>query len=113
MINEINSFRANNTPPRSSKFEYLTWTSISGENGAYDLIIQLINESLRESLKTITVPDVRQKYYLQLVELTEQQYLQSIRDSEKRKLETQKFDTQRSELVIPFVENDQFDHAVG
>ena len=89
MINEINSFHAKNTPTLSSKFEYLPWTSISGKNGAYDPIIQLIHENLKESLKTITAPNVRQKYYLQLAELidfvldSKQRYLQSIRVSAK------------------------------
>lgn len=93
------------------------WTNISGRNGAYDPINQLVTENLKNNLKSINAPDIRHKYFQQIAEIVDfilsskQKYLQSVKDGEKRKLQSQKFETMRSELIAPFVENNQFELA--
>lgn len=117
MFNEINNLRSKNTAPLNPKFEYLPWTNIEGRNGAYHPIFQIINENLQQSLKNISAADVRQKYFQQIAELVDflldgkQKFLQSVQDGEKRKLQSQKFEKLRSELIAPFVENNQYDLA--
>lgn len=117
MFNEINNLRLKNAVFLNPKFEYIPWTNMTGKNGAYDPIFQLINENLQQSLKSINAPDIRQKYFQQIAEMVDfvlegkQKYLQSVQEGEKRKLQSQKFEKLRSELITPFVDNNQFDLA--
>ncbi|XP_063701326.1 nuclear pore complex protein Nup133 [Culicoides brevitarsis] len=123
ILSAITKFRAVNAgrfeapTDKIHLFEYLPWTNITGKQGAYDPLMELIKFHIKESFKSVGPVDIRKKMYLQLSELVDfilnskERYLASINDGEKRKILKQKFEALRTELISAFVESENYDIA--
>lgn len=113
-----------------NKFEYHPWTANNGKHGKQafflffffinyyilfvflllglrDVLLQLINVTLKHGSRSTGEPELRQRLYKQLVELIDfvldgrKSYLDSLKDNEKYSLVTQQFQSQRSDLIYP------------
>uniref|UniRef100_A0A336M2M2 CSON000919 protein n=1 Tax=Culicoides sonorensis TaxID=179676 RepID=A0A336M2M2_CULSO len=124
ILSAITKFRTTNAgrfEASSSKmnfFEYVPWTSLSGKNGVYDPLIQLVNLHVQENLKSIGPSDMRKKMFWLLSELVDfilsskQKHILSITDEEKRKIFNQKYEALRTELISHFVRHENYDIGV-
>lgn len=92
---------------RPNNFEYLPWTASTGKNGMRDVLLHLIDVTLKQGARSTGEPELRQKHYKQLVDLIDfvldgrRTYLESIKASEKYGVTLQQYESQRNELINP------------
>ncbi|XP_059618907.1 nuclear pore complex protein Nup133 [Phlebotomus argentipes] len=97
--------------------ENLPWTTMGGKNGIRDALMKMINSTLKYGARGTGEPELRQKYYQQLMELTDfvldgrRNFLESSRRKEQYSILLQQYESQRSDLIYPFVEDEQFELA--
>uniref|UniRef100_A0A1B0CE80 Nucleoporin Nup133/Nup155-like N-terminal domain-containing protein n=1 Tax=Lutzomyia longipalpis TaxID=7200 RepID=A0A1B0CE80_LUTLO len=97
--------------------EVIPWTMQSGKNGIKDALMKLINLTLKYGARSTGEPELRQKHYQQLMELTDfvldgrRNFLESNREKEKFTILQQQYESQRSDLIYPFVEDEQYELA--
>ena len=92
---------------KKNLFEYLPWTSMSGKNGLRETLLLLVNISLKYGARATGEPELKQKIYIQIVDLIDyildgkKSYLESIKDSDKYRVRWQQYESQRNDLIYP------------
>ncbi|XP_053669635.1 nuclear pore complex protein Nup133 [Anopheles nili] len=100
-----------------NRYEQVPWTAMSGKYGLKDVLLQLINTTLRHGIKGTAEPEFRMKHFKHLTELVDyvldgrKTYLESVGDEEKYSVLLQQYESQRSDLIYPFVEALQYEMA--
>lgn len=90
---------------------------MSGKNGIRDALLKMISLTLKYGARGTGEPELRQKHYHQLMELTDfvldgrRNFLESNSDKEKYTILLQQYESQRGDLIYPFVEDEQFELA--
>ncbi|GAB0092436.1 Nuclear pore complex protein Nup133 [Sergentomyia squamirostris] len=98
-------------------YENLPWTSQSGKSGIRDALMKMISLTLKYGARSTGEPELRQKHYHQLMELTDfvldgrRNFVESNKQKEKYKILLQQYESQRSDLIYPFVEDEQYELA--
>ncbi|XP_058458903.1 nuclear pore complex protein Nup133-like [Malaya genurostris] len=107
-------FVVRNDPHR---FEYIPWTASSGKYGLKDLLLHMIGNTQKYGIKGSGEPEFRIKHYKQITELVDfvldgrKKYLESVNDQGKRVVLQQQYESQRSDLIFPLVDAEQFELA--
>lgn len=76
--------------------------------GLRDILLHLINVTLKHGARSTGEPELRQKHYKHLLELIDfvldgrKSYLESIKDNEKYGVLLQQYESQRSALIYHF-----------
>lgn len=99
------------------QFEYQPWTALSGKNGLRDVLLHLISVTLKHGARGTGEPELRQRHYKQLVDLTDFvldgrrtyldrnfAYLESIKNGDKYGVLLQQYESQRNDLISPLGE---------
>uniref|UniRef100_A0A182P085 Nucleoporin Nup133/Nup155-like N-terminal domain-containing protein n=1 Tax=Anopheles epiroticus TaxID=199890 RepID=A0A182P085_9DIPT len=100
-----------------NRYEQTPWTAMSGRNGMRDVLLQLISCTLRHGVKGTAEPEFRMKHFKHLTELIDyvldgrKTYLESVHDEEKYTVLLQQYESQRSDLIYPLVEAEQYEMA--
>lgn len=114
MLREVCKFREQKStlfaPPvnKASKYEYIPWTSASGNGGIRDSLLHLITATWQHGIRSTGEPELQQRHFKNLVDLVDfildgrRAYLESIKDQEKYAGLQQKYESQRSDLLFDF-----------
>lgn len=108
---------AQHRPPPTT-VELLPWTSASGKSGIRDVLVQLIQVTLKHGVRGTGEPEVRHRFYQQMVELIDvvldgkRQYLDSVAGTEKHAVLQRQYESQRSDLIYPLVDDEQYELAI-
>lgn len=100
-----------------AKYEYLPWTAMSGKNGIRDVLLQMITMTVKYGIRGTGEPELKHKFYQQVVELIDfvldgkRRYLASIEGSEKYAVSLRQYENQRSDLIFPLVDDEQYELA--
>ncbi|XP_053688434.1 nuclear pore complex protein Nup133 isoform X2 [Sabethes cyaneus] len=100
-----------------SRYEYVPWTASSGKYGLRDVLLHMIVCTLKYGIKGSGEPEFRIKHYKQMTELIDfvldgrKNYLESIQDEGKRAVLQQQYESQRSDLIFPLVDFEQYELA--
>lgn len=106
------------TSNQQSKYEFLPWTAVSGKNGIRDVLVQLIQVTLKNGIRGTGEPEVRHRFYQQMVELIDfvldgkRKYLESVGGTEKHSVLQRQYESQRSDLIYPLVDDEQYELAI-
>lgn len=106
------------TSAQQSKFEFLPWTAVSGKNGIRDVLVQMIQVTLKHGIRGTGEPEVRHRFYQQMVELIDfvldgkRKYLDSVRGTEKHSVLQRQYESQRSDLIYPLIDDEQYELAI-
>ncbi|XP_040171199.1 nuclear pore complex protein Nup133 [Anopheles arabiensis] len=99
------------------RYEQIPWTAMPGKHGLRDVLLQLISCTLRHGVKGTAEPEFRMKHFKHLTELIDyvldgrKTYLESVHDEEKYAVLLQQYESQRSDLIYPLVEAEQYEMA--
>uniref|UniRef100_A0A182QEJ5 Nucleoporin Nup133/Nup155-like N-terminal domain-containing protein n=1 Tax=Anopheles farauti TaxID=69004 RepID=A0A182QEJ5_9DIPT len=100
-----------------SRYDLVPWTALSGKSGLRDVLLQLIGNTLRHGIKGTAEPEFRMKHFKHMTELIDyvldgrKTYLESLNDEEKYAVLLQQYESQRSDLIYPLVEAEQYEMA--
>lgn len=102
----------------TSPSEFLPWTAASGKSGIRDVLVQLIQVTLKHGVRGTGEPEVRHRFYQQMVELIDivldgkRQYLDSVQGTDKHSVLHRQYESQRSDLIYPLVDDEQYELAI-
>ncbi|XP_037912863.1 nuclear pore complex protein Nup133 [Hermetia illucens] len=102
---------------KTDSFEYMPWTTTSGKNGLRDTLLHLIDITLKHGARITGEPELRQKLYVQMMDLIDfvldgrRRYLDSIKGNAKYAVCKQQYESQRSDLIYPLVDDGQLELA--
>lgn len=80
--------------------------------------MQLIQVTLKHGVRGTGEPEVRHRFYQQMVELIDivldgkRQYLASVQGTEKHAVLQRQYESQRSDLIYPLVDDEQYELAI-
>lgn len=106
------------TSEQANKYENLPWTTMSGKNGIRDVLVQMIQITLKYGIRGTGEPEIKFKFYQQMVELIDfvldgkRKYLEGVKGSDKYAVIQRQYESQRSDLIYPLVEDEQYEMAV-
>uniref|UniRef100_A0A182JBK9 Nucleoporin Nup133/Nup155-like N-terminal domain-containing protein n=1 Tax=Anopheles atroparvus TaxID=41427 RepID=A0A182JBK9_ANOAO len=101
----------------NERYEYVPWTAASGKGGLRDVLLHMISTTLREGIKGTAEPEFRAKHFTHMTELVDyvldgrKTYLEHIHDQDKYTVLLQQYKAQRSDLIYPFLEAEQYEMA--
>ncbi|XP_052864954.1 nuclear pore complex protein Nup133 [Anopheles cruzii] len=99
------------------RYEYVPWTAAPGKMGLRDVLLRMIATTIRHGIKGTAEPEFRVKHFKHLTDLVDyvldgrKNYLESVRDEEKYAVLRQQYESQRSDLIYPLVEEEQYELA--
>lgn len=94
-------------------FEFLPWTAGSLK----DTLLQLVDLTLNHGIKATGEPEYKYKHFQHMTELVDfildgrRSYLESVKDQEKLNVLQHQYESQRSGLIFPLIEDEQFELA--
>ncbi|KFB36140.1 AGAP003503-PA-like protein [Anopheles sinensis] len=101
----------------SKRYEYVPWTAAAGKRGLRDVLSHMVSTTLREGIKGTAEPEFRAKHFTHMTELVDyvldgrKAYLEHIHDPDKYDVLLQQYKAQRSDLIYPFLEAEQYEMA--
>ncbi|XP_058813495.1 nuclear pore complex protein Nup133 [Topomyia yanbarensis] len=122
VLQEVMKFRESKTDMfvvrnEPHRYEYVPWTASSGKYGLKDVLLHMIGNTLKYGIKGSGEPEFRIKHYKQMTELVDfvldgrKKYLESVNDEGKRTVLQQQYESQRSDLIFPLVDAEQYELA--
>ncbi|XP_055536307.1 nuclear pore complex protein Nup133 [Wyeomyia smithii] len=122
VLQEVMKFRESKTDlfvvrNEPNHYEYVPWTASSGKYGLKDILLHMIGCTLKYGIKGSGEPEFRIKHFKQMTELIDfvldgrKKYLESIQDEGKRAVLQQQYESQRSDLIFPLVDSEQYELA--
>ncbi|XP_055603804.1 nuclear pore complex protein Nup133 [Uranotaenia lowii] len=101
----------------TNRFENFPWTASSGRYGMKDILLHMIANTLKYGIKGTGEPEFKIKHYKHMTELVDfvldgrKRYLESVQDDGKRTVLMQQYESQRSDLIFPLVDAEQYELA--
>ncbi|XP_001847396.2 nuclear pore complex protein Nup133 [Culex quinquefasciatus] len=122
VLQEVSKFREAkadlfNVRDELNRHECVPWTASSGKYGMKDVLLHMINSTLKYGIKGSGEPEFKIKHYKQMTELVDfvldgrKRYLDSVGDEAKRAVLLQQYESQRSDLIFPLVDAEQYELA--
>lgn len=99
------------------RYEYVPWTASSGRYGLKDVLLHMISNTLNYGIKGSGEPEFKIKHYQHMTDLVDfvldgrKRLLESVQDEDKRAVLLQQFESQRSDLIFPLVDAEQYELA--